>query len=53
MISTIGNVKLAYLHLEVLLLGQDVSSISSSILPGKKINFCFIYKSEKLINELK
>jgi len=43
--STVGNVKIAYLHLEALLLGQDVSSTSSSILPGKKINFFFIYKS--------
>ena len=44
-ISTIGNVKIAYLQLEVLLLGQDVSSISSSILPGRKIYFFSIFKS--------
>ena len=33
------------LHLEVLLLGQDAFSVSSSILPGRKINFFFIFKS--------
>ena len=44
-ISTVGNVIIAYLQLEVLLLGHDVSSILSSISPGKKINFFFIFKS--------
>ena len=44
-ISTVGNVIIAYLQLQVLLLGQDVSSISSSISPGRKINFFFIFKS--------
>ena len=45
--STVGNVIIAYLQLEVLLLGQDayVSSVLSSISPGRKINFFFIFKS--------
>ena len=36
------------LQLEVLLLGQDVSSISSSISPRKKIDFFFILKSGRI-----
>ena len=37
----------AYLQLEVLLLGQDVSSISSSKFAGRKINFFFIFNPER------
>ena len=38
---------MAYLQLEVLLLGQDVSSISSSKFAGRKINFFFIFNPER------
>ena len=38
---------MAYLQLEILLLGQDVSSISSSKFAGRKINFFFIFNPER------